>query len=134
MDKARGVLMLVLLTAASAQAVTPSELLSGYAAQAGMTVAQIDPAAGERLFRQGGSGEKQCTSCHTQDPRAAGKTRAGKRIEPMAPAVNPARFTDAAKVEKWFGRNCKDVLGRECTPVEKAGVLAWLMRIGQEEK
>jgi hypothetical protein len=32
---------------------------------------------------------------------------------PLAPAFNPARFTNATKVEKWFGRNCKDVVGRD---------------------
>ena len=44
----------------------------------------------------------------------------------MAPAFNAERFTDAAKVEKWFRRNCNDVVGRECTAAEKADVLAWL--------
>ena len=47
----------------------------------------------------------------------------------MAPAVNPERFTDAAKTEKWFRRNCNDVAGRECTPAEKADVLAWLLTL-----
>jgi hypothetical protein len=45
----------------------------------------------------------------------------------MAPAVNPERFSDATKTEKWFRRNCNDVVGRECTPAEKADVLAWLL-------
>ena len=58
-----------------------------------------------------------------------GKTKVGKRIEPMAPAVNAERFTDPKKTEKWFGRNCKDVLERECTPREKASFIAWLMTI-----
>ena len=34
--------------------------------------------------------------------------------------------TDEAKVDKWFRRNCNDVLSRECTAVEKADVLAYL--------
>lgn len=34
-----------------------------------------------------------CTSCHLQDPTAAGETRAGKRIEPMAVSKIPSRFT-----------------------------------------
>jgi hypothetical protein len=33
----------------------------------------------------------------------------------------------SAKVEKWFKRNCNDVLGRECDVQEKADVLSWLM-------
>ena len=47
----------------------------------------------------------------------------------MAPAVNAERFTDLAKTEKWFRRNCKDVVGRECQANEKADVLAWLMTL-----
>jgi len=47
-------------------------------------------------------------------------------ISPLAPAANPQRFTDSRKVEKWFRRNCGDVLDRECTAQEKADVLAWL--------
>ena len=47
-------------------------------------------------------------------------------IAPLAPAFNPERFSDPAKVEKWFRRNCNDVLSRECTAVEKADVLAYL--------
>ena len=37
-----------------------------------------------------------------------------------------AAFTSTAKVDKWFRRNCNDVLSRECTAVEKADVLAYL--------
>jgi len=47
----------------------------------------------------------------------------------MAPAFNDKRFTDAAKTEKWFRRNCNDVVGRECTPAEKANVLTWLLSL-----
>ncbi|NOT70563.1 MAG: DUF1924 domain-containing protein [Hyphomicrobium sp.] len=68
-----------------------------------------------------------CTSCHTKDLTKPGQTRAGKAIEPMAASVNPKRFTDAAEVEKWFRRNCGDVLGRECTLTEKGDVLAFLL-------
>ena len=51
----------------------------------------------------------------------------GKPIGPLAPAFNPQRFTDPAKVEKWFRRNCKDVMSRECTAAEKADILSWLL-------
>ena len=68
-----------------------------------------------------------CTACHTTDPKKSGRTRAGKEILPMAASANPKRFTDAADVEKWFRRNCNDVLGRDCTVVEKGDVLAYLL-------
>ena len=67
-----------------------------------------------------------CTSCHTSDPTAAGQTRAGKQIAPMAVSKTPDRFTDSAKVEKWFGRNCSTVLGRDCTAAEKGDVITYL--------
>ena len=67
-----------------------------------------------------------CTTCHTKDPTAEGQTRAGKAIAPMAVSRTPDRFTDAAKVEKWFDRNCNTVLGRACTAAEKGDVITYL--------
>ena len=62
---------------------------------------------------------------HT-DPHNAGQTTVGQAIKPMAVSVTPDRFTDMAKTEKWFRRNCKTVLGRECTPVEKGDFIAFM--------
>ena len=53
----------------------------------------------------------------------------GKAIGALAPAANAERFTDAAKTEKWFRRNCKDVVGRECSAAEKADLLSWLLTV-----
>lgn len=44
----------------------------------------------------------------------------------MSPAVNPKRLSDPKKIEKWFLRNCKWTLGRECTPQEKGDYLTYL--------
>jgi hypothetical protein len=68
-----------------------------------------------------------CTACHTTNVKSTGKSRAGKEIAPMAASANPKRFTDYADVEKWFTRNCPDVLGRECSLNEKGDVLAYLL-------
>lgn len=70
-----------------------------------------------------------CASCHTSDPKREGLTPAYRKIGPMAPAVNPQRFTDSRKVEKWFRRNCDDVLSRECTPLEKGDFLTFMASI-----
>jgi Domain of unknown function (DUF1924) len=67
-----------------------------------------------------------CTTCHTRDPTVPGRTRALKPIAPMAVSKTPDRFTDQAKVDKWFYRNCMSVLGRECTAVEKGDFIAYL--------
>jgi hypothetical protein len=86
---------------------------------------------GEAFFRDKHTGGKPetpvCTECHTTDLTKKGQTRAGKDIEPMAPSVNPKRYTDPANVEKWFRRNCNDVVGRECTVTEKGDVLTYLL-------
>jgi cytochrome b len=60
-----------------------------------------------------------CATCHTASPRAQGRSPVGKVVEPLSPSANPDRFTNPADVEKWFKRNCKQVLGRECTAEEK---------------
>ena len=110
-----------------ALAATPAELLAGYTAQAGQPA---NAARGEAFFKASHGQEWQCTSCHGKSPLVGGRhASTDKAIEPLAPAANPKRFTDSAKVEKWFRRNCKDVLARECTAAEKADVLAWLMTL-----
>ena len=79
---------------------------------------------------RGGNPETpSCTSCHTSSPLAAGRTRAGKSIDPMAVSRTPDRFTDFAKTEKWFGRNCKTVLGRDCSAAEKGDFITYLSGI-----
>ena len=113
-----------LALAAPASAATPAELLSAYAAQAGAPSA---PARGQALFTARHGKEWSCSSCHGAIPTQPGRHAAtGKAIAPLAPGFNPERFTDAAKAEKWFRRNCNDVMGRECTAAEKADVLGWL--------
>jgi hypothetical protein len=74
------------------------------------------------------SGEaRRCSGCHTGDLKHAGKhVTTGKSIEPMAPSVNPQRLTDAAKIEKWFTRNCRWTYGRACTAQEKGDFLVFL--------
>ena len=113
--------------AAPARAAAPAELLSGYAASAGGTAS---PERGRTLFTARHGREWSCSSCHGELPTGPGRHAAtAKAIPPLAPAFNPERFTDPARVEKWFRRNCNDVMGRECTSAEKADVLAWLLTL-----
>ena len=113
--------------AATAQAATPLELQRSYAAQAGNPA---DAARGQAFFTHPHGQEWSCSSCHGKTPTQEGRhAGTGKTIAPMAPAFNAERFTDPAKAEKWFRRNCKDVAGRECTAAEKADVLAWLLTL-----
>ncbi|RQO56977.1 cytochrome C [Paucibacter sp. KBW04] len=111
----------------AAKAETPAQVLAAYAAEAG---APGNPQRGQALFTQNHGQTWSCASCHGALPTQAGKhASTAKTIAPLAPAFNPQRFVDAAKSEKWFRRNCKDVLSRECTPGEKADVLSWLMTL-----
>ena len=74
--------------------------------------------------------ERGCNTCHGKDLTKPGKhEKTGKVIDPMAPSVNPERFTDAAKVEKWLKRNCKETFDRECTDQEKGDVLTYLSQL-----
>lgn len=82
---------------------------------------------GASFFNARHGGDWSCASCHGTPPTKQGEhASTGKKIAPLAPAFNPKVFTDSAKVEKWFRRNCKDVLQRECSAGEKADVLAYL--------
>lgn len=110
------------------------DLLAQYAttakaASAGFT--GFSAARGKTLhtqtFASGKADTPACTSCHGDDPRSSGRSRTGKAIEPMAASLVPSRYTDPAKVEKWFKRNCNEVLGRECTPLEKGDWLAYML-------
>ncbi|MGW8248298.1 MAG: DUF1924 domain-containing protein [Acidiferrobacterales bacterium] len=85
---------------------------------------------GRSFFQQTHGNDWSCASCHTKNPAAAGKhARTNKAIKPLAPSANPKRFTSARKVNKWFRRNCNDVVGRTCTAQEKGDILTYLMSV-----
>ena len=111
---------------AAVYAVTPQDFLKTYESQSGKASAS----RGEQFFNTKHGKEWSCASCHENPPNHETKhIVTGKVIKPLAPSSNPARFTDEAKVDKWFKRNCNDVLGRECTAQEKADVIAWLITV-----
>jgi hypothetical protein len=125
---------LPLIVAPAAFAGAPADLLGAYEAQARRedpAFAGFAPERGAELYRRSvaaGGGAASCAGCHSPDPRQPGRhARTGKVIAPLAPAVNPDRLADPAKAEKWFGRNCRDVLARECTAREKGDFVRYLM-------
>lgn len=120
--------------ATAAMSPTQKAVYDGYVAaakKADAVFTDFSADKGRAFFQGNHTGGKadspSCTSCHTSDVTKSGKSRAGKEIAPMAASVNPKRFTDPADVEKWFTRNCPDVLGRECTVIEKGDALAYLL-------
>ncbi|MFO1413659.1 MAG: DUF1924 domain-containing protein [Burkholderiales bacterium] len=129
------VLVAALVVAAAAAADTPASIADGYAAAAKREVpgfSGFSAQRGAQFFRSTHGNDWSCASCHTADPAKPGRhARTGVDLQPLAPAAKADRFTDLAKVEKWFRRNCNDVVGRECTVQEKGDVLAFLMQAGR---
>ena len=116
-----------LLSGGASVAATPAELQAAYARTAGQ---EASATRGLAFFTATHGKDWSCSSCHGRTPVQAGRhASTGKAIEPLAPAAQATRFTDPAKVERWFRRNCGDVLGRECSAAEKADVLAWLLTL-----
>ncbi|WP_440108985.1 DUF1924 domain-containing protein [Acidovorax sp. BL-A-41-H1] len=106
---------------------TPAEQLARWSMQAARPGNAVQ---GQQFFASRHGGEWSCASCHGAVPTEAGQHAAtGKHIAPLAPAFNPKALTDTARTDKWFRRNCGDVLRRECSPGEKADVLAYLLSL-----
>ena len=121
------------LSVQQALAQTANDVLASYQSDA----AEITPnfqgfsaARGEKFFKVKHGSDWSCASCHTENPVVTGKhAKTDKPIDPLAPSANAERFTNPKKIEKWFKRNCNDVLDRACTPLEKGDVLAYLLTI-----
>lgn len=109
---------------------TANPILAGYhtaAKQENPAFKDFSAEAGRRLYTTR-VGELMCASCHTDSPMLQGKqVKTDKAILPMAPAANPKRLTDAAKVEIWFKRDCNEVLKRDCSAQEKGDFMAYLL-------
>lgn len=136
----RPAMMVAAIVAAGALAAMPAladpardAILAAYAAQARAAdpgFAGFSPARGEAFFRAARDVNKDaaaCASCHTPDPARTGRhVKTGRAIEPMAVSANPKRFTDSEKVEERFTRDCKSIVGRECTALEKGDYVAFM--------
>jgi len=140
----------------------PERLLEGYVQQAKAVdpaFAGFSPERGREFYLSKhaikGVGAVSCASCHRKDPREQVKAHRVdilcrachvindeehpnpkeaklRYIEPFAPHANPKRFSNSAHVEEFFKVNCTMVLKRECTPVEKGDLIAWLLTVEGE--
>lgn len=126
LNRAGASLLLILTLPPVMAASVADDMIASYLGQ-GATAP--DAARGKALWMER-HGERSCTSCHGSNLSLPGKhARTGKLIQPMAPSANPERYTRARKIEKWFLRNCKWTLGRECTVQEKADMLTFLKQL-----
>lgn len=94
----------------------------------------FDATRGDTLWHKKYDGEdgkeRSCQTCHGTDLKKPGKhVKTGKKIDPLAPSANSERFTELKKIEKWFKRNCKWTIGRECTNQEKGDILKYLSQL-----
>jgi hypothetical protein len=139
-------------------ATEPKDFLDAYAEQAKQADSGFKGFSAERgrafYFRThkiDDGFELSCASCHHADPRTEtiahrgqfpcrachitlhkpsdGRAAIKRQIPPLALSANPDRFTREGNVEAWFGWNCKLLLKRECTPVEKGDLITWLLTI-----
>ena len=126
-------LLLTFACATPVLAQTPKDFIdlrAAEAAAADSSFSGFDARRGKSIFTTR-HGDWACTSCHTENPAAVGKHAVTeKTIQPLAPAANPERFTSTKKVDKWFRRNCHDVLKRACSAQEKGDVLTYLLSVG----
>ncbi len=133
--RTQGAFFALLFLAAAAAAEVPADYLRSLdtAARAGNPgFAGFSAGRGAAWFGSRHGTDWSCATCHTDNPLAGGRhATTGRSIAPLAPAANPERLSDTAKIEKWFKRNCNDVLGRACTPAEKGDVIAYLTSLKQ---
>ncbi len=129
---ALALIAIVSVLAQAAYAETPNEILASIQQEAASTPGfqGFSAARGENFFKSRHGNDWSCSSCHTDNPAAAGKhAKTGKIIQALAPSANAERFTNPKKVDKWFKRNCNDVLDRACSAQEKGDVLSYLLTL-----
>jgi hypothetical protein len=124
--------LLIFLALAIPLGAAANPILDGYrtaAKQENPAFKDFSAAAGQKFY-VAKVAALACASCHTDSPMTAGKhASTNKEILPLAPAANPKRFTDAANVEKWFKRNCNDVLKRACSTQEKGDFMSYVLSV-----
>lgn len=103
--------------AAEAKKADPN--FKGFSAAAGKAFFLAHPATARKAT-------PSCSTCHTTNTHNWGRTRAGKRIAPVAVSVTPSRFTSLSKVRLWFRRNCQTVYRRACTAIEKGNYITFM--------
>ncbi len=124
-------LLIVLLSLSlPAQAITIDELYKHYSPDG---EAAFDAERGKQFWNQKHTAEdgkiRQCSTCHGDDLTKSGEhVKTKKLIDPLAQSANAERFTELKKIKKWFKRNCKWTVGRECTNQEKGDLIKYLIQ------
>jgi hypothetical protein len=155
--RAASLFMALIAVVPVAGAQSPAHLLERYRQQARAGDPAFDGFSAERgrafYFAPRviiGLGEANCASCHLDDPTQAIRAHRAKvlcrachvidesehpdpanakkrHLGAFSPAANPERFRDFDRVERHFEVNCRMVLQRACTAVEKGDLITWLI-------
>lgn len=89
---------------------------------------------GEKLWNKTYVGKapftsRSCNGCHTTNLKNSGEhVRTGKNLKPLAPSTNSKSLASEKKIKKWFKRNCKWTVGRECSAQEKSDILSFILQ------
>ncbi len=156
---AAGLLIALCAAASPATAQSPDHLLERYGQLARAADPAFERFSAERgrafYFAPRviiGLGEANCASCHLDDPTQAIRAHRAKvlcrachvidesehpdpahakkrHLGAFSPAVNPERFRDFDRVERHFEVNCRMVLQRACTALEKGDLITWLITL-----
>lgn len=156
---AAGLLIALIAVAPAAMAQSPAHLLERYGLLARTEDPAFERFSAERgrafYFAPRviiGLGEANCASCHLDDPTQAIRAHRAKvlcrachvidesehpdpahakkrHLGAFSPAVNPERFRDFDRVERHFEVNCRMVLQRACTAIEKGDLITWLITL-----
>lgn len=122
---------ILLIHASFAMAENPAitTLMSSYQSQGAKTG---NAQNGEKLWNKVFTGkapftERSCKSCHSTNLKNTGEhVRTGKSLKPLASSVNSSSLVKVKKIKKWFKRNCKWTVGRECSAQEKSDILVFI--------
>jgi cytochrome c peroxidase len=77
-----------------------------------------------------GNKDISCAACHTDNPANSGKhNESGNPIKPMAPSVNPQRFSSVNKSAAAFSKHCRDLYGKDCSAQDKGDFITYLLTI-----
>jgi len=123
-------LVILLSLSLPAQAITLDEIYKRYSPQG---EAAFDAERGKQLWDKKHTAEdgkiRQCRTCHGDDLTKPGEhVKTKKVIDPLAQSANSERFTEMKKIKKWFKRNCKWTVGRECSNQEKGDLIKYLIQ------
>lgn len=115
---------------AHADETTAAQAAKDYAGHAKSTLSAAEGRAFFTKKVEVAGKDLSCSACHTDNPANLGKhNETGKEIQPMAPSVNPKRFSDVNKSAKKFTEHCTQLYGKDCSAKDKGNFITYLLSV-----